>query len=90
MEQTDEKTFQIRMPHVAAHESKCGRAFFSEHLKELEQSLDLSLWPAPEKAPTAGIQLIDHGKVLVPPEYGDLVHSDLGGGTPSRERWAKP
>ena len=69
---------QVRPPHVAAHESKFGRAFFSEHLKELEQSLDLSLWPAPEKAPTAGIQLIDHGKVLVSSQYGNLVHSDLG------------
>ena len=69
---------QIRPPHIAAHESKPGRAFFPEHLKELEQSVDLSLGSAPEKAPTASIQLIDHGEVLMSLENGDLVHSNLG------------
>ena len=69
---------QIRPPHIAAHESKPGRAFFPEHLKELEQSVDLSLGSAPEKAPTASIQLIDHGEGLMSPENGDLVPSDLG------------
>ena len=69
---------QIRTPHVAANEAKLGGTLFSEHAEEPENGLDLSFRPAPEKPPEPGIELIDHGEVLVPFEYGNLVDSDLG------------
>ena len=68
---------QIRMPHVAANEPELGGTFFSEHAEEPEKGLDLSFGPAPEKPPEPGIELIDHGEVLVSFENGDLVNSDL-------------
>ena len=70
--------FQVRIPHVAANEPELGGPFFSEHAKEPEKGLDLSFRPAPEKPPEAYIELIDHGEVLVPLEYGNLVDSNLG------------
>lgn len=34
--------------------------------------------PAPEETPDPFVQLVDHREVLVAPEYGNLVDSDLG------------
>ena len=69
---------QVRVPHVATDEPELGGAFFSEQPEEPEKRLDLSFRPAPEKPPEAGIELIDHGEVLVPFEDSNLVDSDLG------------
>ena len=70
--------FQIGLPHVAAHEPEPSGALLSEHPEEPKEGFDPPFGTAPQKAAEAGVQLVDHGEVLVSFEYGNLVHSDLG------------
>jgi hypothetical protein len=67
---------KIRLPHVATDELNPVNAFFAELLEELTQGLLGSLFSNPQETPASGIDLIDHGQVLVPLSISDLVNPD--------------
>src|SRR6266568_6974504 len=69
---------EVWHPHIATYKFEIPTAFFAKFMKETEQGFGLALHTAPEKPPRACIQLINHGQVLVPLEYFDLVHPDFG------------
>ena len=66
---------QIRWPHIATDELELGRPLLSEHAEEAKKGLGSPLIAAPEKPSGSGIELVDHGEVLVAFEDGNLVSS---------------
>ena len=65
-------------PHVGADVLEKGASFLTELLEEAQKGVGLPVDPAPEETPDPFVQLVDHREVLVAPEHGNLVDSDLG------------
>ncbi len=68
---------EIRRPHVTAHELELCAALLAELPEKAQQCFCPPLRAAPQKASGAGIELIDHGQVLLALEDGNFVDADL-------------
>ena len=66
---------EVRLPHVAAHETDAGPAVVGEHLEELSQTLLGALMRYPEQSLDAG-DLVDEREIGMAAATLDLVHAD--------------
>jgi hypothetical protein len=53
-----------------------GASLFAEFSEEAEQRFYPAFRAAPEKAPGTGIELIDHGQILLALEDSNLINTD--------------
>jgi hypothetical protein len=67
---------QVRLPHVAADETKLARPFFAEFLEKLPQGFLGSLSPDPQKPLATGVNLIDQGQVFMAFLPSDFIDPD--------------
>lgn len=68
---------EVRRPHITTDELELCASLLTELPEEAKQRFHPALWPAPQKSPGAGIELVNHGQVLLAFEDGNLVNANL-------------